>query len=214
MNLNDDTDQEIGDVAKEDTVESTILSNIQADNLDHQQEVPRLGLVHWDKSLPTTRVPLLKKWSRADTVLECPPFPNTRNLPTAMSPPLFKCQMSCLLNKLSMFEHAPSARALVVPNKSSRALNIPQPKASSDQNIPQHQEATFEIAKRLMEAIVFTKNPLPILSDNMYMMVEEAWTILVIEAQDHLWALPGALEGTPSVYQLPSSLSLKIDLEA
>jgi hypothetical protein len=65
-----------------------------------------------------------------------------------------------------------------------------------------------------MEAIIFTKNPLPILSDNMYLMVEEAWTILVTEAQDHLWALAGALEGTPSVCQLPSSPSLKIDPEA
>jgi hypothetical protein len=53
MNLNDDSDQEIGDDAKEDTVESTISSNIKADDLDHQQEVHRLGLVHWDKSLRT-----------------------------------------------------------------------------------------------------------------------------------------------------------------
>ena len=37
--------------------------------------------------------------------------------------------------------------------------NIPQPKASSDQNVPQYQKATFEVAKRFMEAIVFMKTP-------------------------------------------------------
>jgi len=35
-----------------------------------------------------------------------------------------------------------------------------------------------------MEAIIFTRNPLPILSDDKYSMVEEVWK-LAIEAQDH-----------------------------
>jgi len=42
-------------------------------------------------------------------------------------------------------------------------------------------------------------------------MVEEAWK-LAIEAQDRQRALPSAPVGTPSVCQLPSGPSLKIDL--
>jgi len=41
-------------------------------------------------------------------------------------------------------------------------------------------------------------------------MVEAAWK-LAIEAQNRQRALAGALEGTPSVCQLPGGLSLKID---
>jgi len=129
-----------------------------------------------------------------------------------MAPPLLKRQKSALLNKSSESDHAPSARALVLPNKSSGDQNIPQPKASSDQNVPQHQEGTFEVAKRFMEAIVFTKTPWPILSDDKYSMVEEAWK-LAIEAQDRQRALAGAPVGTPSVCQLPGGPSLIIDLQ-
>jgi len=98
----------------------------------------------------------------------------------------------------------------VLPNKSSGDQNIPQPKASSDQNVPQHQKGTFEVVKRFMEAIVVTKNPWPIISDDKYSMVEEAWK-LAIEAQDRQRALAGAPVGTPSVRQLPGGPSLKID---
>jgi len=63
-----------------------------------------------------------------------------------------------------------------------------------------------------MEAIVFTKTPSPILSGDKYTMVEEAWR-LAIEAQDCQRTLAGASVDTPSVYQLPSGLSLKIDLQ-
>jgi len=61
-----------------------------------------------------------------------------------------------------------------------------------------------------MEAIVFTKDPWPIFSDDKYSMVEEAWK-LVIEAQDRQRALAGAPVGSPSVCQLPGGPSLKID---
>jgi hypothetical protein len=61
-----------------------------------------------------------------------------------------------------------------------------------------------------MEAIVFTKTRWPILSDDKYSMVEEAWK-LAIEAQDRQRALAGAPPGTPSVCQLPRGSSLKID---
>jgi len=76
-----------------------------------------------------------------------------------MSPPLLKRQEWYLLNKLSESDCAPSARALVLPNKSSGDQNSAQPKASSDQNILQHQKATFQVAKTFMEAIGFTKTP-------------------------------------------------------
>jgi len=98
----------------------------------------------------------------------------------------------------------------VLPNKSSGDQNIPQPKASSDQNVPQHQMGTFEIANRFMEAIVFIKNPWPIISDDKYSMVEEACK-LAIESQDRQQALAGAPVGAPSVCRLPGGPSLKID---
>jgi len=189
---------------------STLSSDIEEDDLDHQQEVLHLGQARRDKSLCTTRVPLPKKQSRADTVIARPPLPDSQNLPAAMAPPLLKRQKSSLLNKLSESDRAPSARALVLPNKSSGDQNIPQPKASSDQNVPQHQKGTFEVAKRFVEAIVSTKNPWPIISDDKYSMIEEAWE-LAIEAQDCQRALAGAPVGTPSVCQLPGGPSLKID---
>jgi len=210
MNQDNENDQEIGEDDSEDTAESTLSLDIEEDDLDHQPDVPHLGQVRRDKSLRTTRVPLPKKRSRADTVIARSLLPNSRNLPSAMAPPLLKRQKSALLNTSSESDRAPSARALVLPNKSSGDQNIPQPKASSDQNVPQHQKATCQVAKRFMEAIVFTKTPWPILSDDKYSMVDEAWK-LVIEAHDHQRALAGAPEGTPSVCQLPGGPSLKID---
>ena len=41
-------------------------------------------------------------------------------------------------------------------------------------------------------------------------MIKGTWK-LAIEAQDRQWTLAGAPEGTPSVCQLPSGWSLKID---
>jgi hypothetical protein len=81
---------------------------------------------------------------------------------------------STLRNKLSESDRVPSNKALPL-RKSSGGQNITQPKASSDQNVPQHQNATFEVAKRIMEAIVFTKTPWPILFDNKYAKLEEGW---------------------------------------
>jgi len=72
--------------------------------------------------------------------------------------------------------------------------------------------ATFEVVKRYMEAIVFTKTPWPILSNNKYSIVEEAWR-LAIQAQDCQWALAGAPVGTPAVSQLPGGPLLKIELQ-
>jgi hypothetical protein len=70
--------------------------------------------------------------SHADTVIAHPLLPNSQNLPAAIAPPMPKCQKSSLLNKLSKSDYAQSARALVLPNKSSGDHNIPKLKASSD----------------------------------------------------------------------------------
>jgi len=54
MKQDDNTDQDIGegDIAgeSEDTGESTLSSDLEEDDLDHQQEVPLLGQAHQDKS--------------------------------------------------------------------------------------------------------------------------------------------------------------------
>jgi hypothetical protein len=114
--------------------------------------------------------------------------------------------------KFSESDRALSAWALVLPTKSSGDQNLPQPKASSDQNVPHHEKATFEVAKWFMKAVIFTKSPWAILSDNKFWMVDEAWKV-AIEAQDRQWALADASVGTQSVCQLPSGPSLKIDLQ-
>ena len=72
------------------------------------------------------------------------------------------------------------AQALPLP-KTGGDQNVPQPKAGGDHNIPRHQKATCEVAKRFMDTIVFTKTPWPIISDEKYLMVDEAWK-LAIEA--------------------------------
>jgi hypothetical protein len=89
--------------------------------------------------------------------------------------------------------------------------NMPQQKPGGGvHNIPQHQNATFEVAKRFMEEIVFTKTPWPIISDEKYSMVDKPWQ-LAIDAQDRQRALVVALVGAPSMWQLHGGPSLKID---
>jgi len=61
MSHDDKTNQEIGADNSNDTGESTLSSDINEDNLDHQQEVLHLGQARQDKSLHTTMVPLPKK---------------------------------------------------------------------------------------------------------------------------------------------------------
>jgi hypothetical protein len=62
------------------------------------------------------------------------------------------------------------------------------------------------------EAILFIKCPQPISFNDKCLMVEQPYK-LDIEAQDHLRALAGAPVGMPSLCQLPSGPSLKIDLQ-
>jgi len=187
MKQDDDSDQDIGDDKSKgesaDTGESTLSTDINEDKLNHQQEVLLLGQAHRNKWLRTTQVPLPKIGSRANTVIACPPLPNSWKPPGSMAPPQLKCQKSALPNKSPESDHAPSALALP-RSKSSGDQDAPQPKASSDQNVPQHQKATFEVVKRFMEAIVFTKTTQPRLSDDKYSMVEEVRK-LAITAHNH-----------------------------
>jgi hypothetical protein len=204
----DDTDrEEISDDESEVLGESTLSSDIEEDDLDNQQEVLHLDQARRDKIIRTTRVPQPKKRNRADTVIARTSLPNLRHPAGAMAPPLLKRQKSTV-NILRESEIVP-AQALPLP-KAGGDHSVPQPKAGGDHNVPQHQKATFEVAKRFMEAIVFTKTPWPIISDEKYTMVDEAWQ-LAIEAQDRQRALAGAPVGAPSVCQLPGGPSLKID---
>jgi len=63
-----------------------------------------------------------------------------------------------------------------------------------------------------MVAIVFTKTPWPIISDEKYSMVDEAWK-LAIESQDRQQALACASVGTPSACRFPGDPSFKIYLQ-
>ena len=202
----DDTDREISENECEDLGESTLSSDIEEDDLDKQQEVLHLDQARRDKTIRTTRVPPPKKRSRADTVIARTSLPNLRHPAGAMAPPLLKRQKSTI----NISRESDIVQALPLP-KAGGDHNMPQQKpGGGDHNVPQHQKATFEVAKRFMEAIVFRKTPWPIISDEKYSMVDEAWQ-LAIEAQDRRRALAGAPVGAPSVCQLPSGPSLKID---
>jgi hypothetical protein len=133
--------------------------------------------------LTTPRVPLPKKLSSTKTAFACPQLSNSKNPAGAMAPPMLKCQESICLNKLSQSDCSPSTQVLLL-YKSSGDVNVPQPKASTDQNILEYQPATFGKAKRVILAILFTNVPWPILFNDKYSMIEDTWK-LAIEAQDH-----------------------------
>jgi hypothetical protein len=65
----DDTNQQISNGESEDPGEFTLLSDMTEDDLDNWQEVLHLGQVRPDKALQTTRVPLPKKQSHADSIV-------------------------------------------------------------------------------------------------------------------------------------------------
>jgi hypothetical protein len=92
----DDVDQEISNDESEDLGDSTMSSDIKEDDLDIRQEVLRLDQAHRDKTIRTTRVPLPKKPSRADTVIARAPLRNRRHPARAIAPRLLKCQMSVI----------------------------------------------------------------------------------------------------------------------
>jgi len=166
-----------------------------------------LHQVRNDEIIQTTRVSQPKKRSRAETVLARTAIPNLWHPPRAIAPLLLKFQKSTI-NTVRKSDVVP-AQALPLP-KADGDLHIPQPKASGDYNISQHQKATYGEAKQFIDAIVFAKTPLPIISDEKYFMVHESWK-LMIQTQDCQQPLAGALVGTPSVCQLPIDPSFKIN---
>jgi hypothetical protein len=101
--------------------------------------------------------------------------------------------------------------ALLLP-KAGGYLIAPQPTASGDHNVPQHQKLIFEVVKVLKKAIGFRNTFLSIVSDEKYLMVDEDWQ-LAIEQQDCRRDFTTAPIGTPCVYQLSGGPSLKIDLQ-
>jgi hypothetical protein len=172
----DDTDREISKDESEDPGESPMSSDIEEDNLDIRPEVVHQDQVRRDETLRTTRVPLPKKRSRADTVIARTPLPNLRHPARVIALPLLKRQTSVII----ISRESDVVKALPLP-KAGGDQNVPQPKAGGDDNVPQHHKASAEVAKRFMEAIVFTKTPWPIISDEKYSMDDEDWK-LAIEA--------------------------------
>jgi len=203
----EDTDQEISNDECEHPQECTLLSDIEEDDLDNQQEVLHLDQMHHDKIFHNTWVPLRKKWSRANTVVLYTPLPNLRHPAGAIAPSSLKSQKSTI----NISHDLDIVQVLPLP-KAGGDQNAPQPKTCGDHNIPQYHNATFEVAKWFMKAIVFTNTHWPISSNHMYTIVDEAWK-LAIKAQNCQRALAGALVGTPSICQLTSGPLLKINLQ-
>ena len=202
----DNSDWEISENESEDPRESTLSSDMEEHDLDNWQEVLHLDQACCDKTIRTTRVPVPKKQSHADTVIAHTSLPNLRHPAGSIAPPLLKREKSTI-NTLDESDDVPTQPLPL--SKAGGDQNVPQPKAGRDHNIPQHQKVTFEVAKCFMWAMVFTKTPRSIISHLMYLMVIEAWT-LAIEAQHRLQGLAGAPVGTPSGCQLPGGPSLKI----
>jgi hypothetical protein len=159
------TDREISENESEDPGESTLSSDIEPDDLGNQKEVLHLDQARRDKTIQTTMVPLPMNRSRADTVLARTSLQNLQHLAGAIAPPFLKRQKSTIdiLSKSDVVR----AQALQLP-KTGGDQNVHQPQAGRDHNVPQQPKATFEEAKRFMEAIVFTKTPWPIISDEKY----------------------------------------------
>lgn len=90
--------------------------------------------------------------------------------------------------------------------------NLPQSMPGRFPILPRYQKVTFEQVNRFMEAIVFTKSTQLIISDENYLMVDQA-SKLNIDTQNGQQALAGAHVGTTSVSQLPSGLFLRNDVQ-
>jgi len=89
----DDTDRgKISDDNSADPGVSTISCDIKRENLDNPEDVLHRDHERWDKILRTTRVLLLKKWNRVNTVIAHTSLPNVWYPAGAMAPPSLKRQ--------------------------------------------------------------------------------------------------------------------------
>jgi hypothetical protein len=150
----DDIDREISNDKSGDLGESTLSSDIEEHDLNIWQEVLHLDQACHDNTICTTRVPLPKKQSRADTVIARAPLPNLQHPAGVIAPSLLKREKSVI----NISRKSDIVQALPLP-KAGGDQNVPQPKAGGDRNVPQHQKATYQVPKRFLEAIVFTKTP-------------------------------------------------------
>ena len=143
MNDDDDnTDWEISNHQSDAAGVSTLSSDIEQDELDIWQEVLHPDQARRDETLRTTRVPLPKQGSRADTVIACTRLPNLRHSFAAIVPPLLKRHKSAI----NISRESDVVQALLLP-MAGGDHNVPQPMAGGDHNVPQHQKATFEGVK-------------------------------------------------------------------
>jgi hypothetical protein len=202
----DNTHREISEIECDDLGESTLPSDIEEDDLDNYQDVLHLDQARRDKTISTTRVLPPKQWSHADTVTPRTSHLNLLHPAGAMVPLLLKRQKSTI----NISHDSDIIQALTLPTAGGDQIVPQQTPGGGEHNVPQHQKATFEVAKLFMEAIVFTKTRWPNISNEKYSMVDEAWQ-LAIEAQDRQRALAGAPVGAPSGCQLPGRPSLTID---
>jgi len=210
MQHDNDTDWEISNNEIEDPEESALSSDIEEDILYNQQEDVYQDQAHRDKTIRITQVPLPKKRSRADTLIARAVLPNLWHPAGAIAPPLLKRQKSNII--IIHVSDVLPAQVLPLPEAGGNQI-VSQPKAGGDHNVPRHQKEISMVAKWFIEGIVFSKTPWPIISNDKYSMVSDAWK-LAIETQDHQRALAGAPVGTQSVFQLPSGPSLKINPQA
>jgi hypothetical protein len=91
------------------------------------------------------------KHSCVDAVIARPLHTSSSNPADALVPPLPKCSMSTIINNFSKCDSAPPTQMLTLC-KSGGDQNDPEPKASADQNVLQHQKATCQAVKKFMEA--------------------------------------------------------------
>jgi len=129
----DDTDREISNEEIEDPGVSTLSYDIEEDKLDIRQEVLHLDPARHDKTKQSTRVPLPKKQSHADTAIAHTPLPNLRHSVGAIALLLLKAQKSAI----NMSHDPDIVQALPLP-ETGGDHNVPQPKASGDHNVSKH----------------------------------------------------------------------------
>ena len=104
-----DTNQDIADGESDETGETTLSSDIEEVDLDHQQEVLLLDKACPDTSSESPRVPLPKIRCHADTVIGRTLVSHPRKPPGSIASPLLKRHKSALLNKSSESDCSPSA---------------------------------------------------------------------------------------------------------
>lgn len=66
--------------------------------------------------------------------------------------------------------------------------NFSKLKAGGEYYLPQHTRAVFDLAKRCINAIMFTKTPIPIILNVRYSIVDEAVRVSIDTHTGHFWS--------------------------